>query len=300
MSARGNRDQIVLATKYSSNYQVHQGFDGFIPANYGGNGSKSLHLSVADSIKKLQTSYIDILYIHWWDFTTSIPELMLSLNALLNQGKVLYLGASDLPAYIVAKANEFARCHGLRGFVVYQGRWSVVNRDFERDILDLVREEGMGLAPWNALGGGEFKTAAQREEAEKNPEQGRATFGGPPNPVVAKVNPILEAIAKEKATGMTSVALAYVMQKAPYVFPLVGGRKLEHLKANIEALGVELTPEEIQKIEDAAEFDPGFPYNALGRRPQENWLLNSMDVTDYVKHQVAIGPHKQASQVGQT
>lgn len=292
MAGRGVRDQMVLATKYTSNFQQHKGFDKHIPANFGGNGTKSLHLSVEASLQKLRTSYIDLLYVHWWDFTTSIPELMLSLNGLLQRGKVLYLGASDLPAYVVAKANQYARDHGLRGFVVYQGKWSAACRDFERDILDLVRDEGMGLCPWGALGGGAFKTAAQREAMEKAGEKGRATVGE--NAAVAKVLPVLEALAEKKGTATTSVAMAYVMHKAPYVFPIVGGRKLEHLKANVEALAVELSDEDIEEIEDAAPFDPGFPYNMLGRNAEENFLLKAMDVTDYVKPPGPIRVHKPA------
>lgn len=101
------RDQMVVATKYSFVQTAFLGYDGTtIHSNYGGNGTKSLRLSVEASLKKLQTTYIDILYVHWWDFTTSIPELMLSLNALVDQGKILYLGISDTPAWIVSKANE--------------------------------------------------------------------------------------------------------------------------------------------------------------------------------------------------
>src|ERR1700710_1563554 len=103
------------------------------------------------------------LYIHWWDQTTSIPELMHALNNVVAAGKVLYLGVSDTPAWIVSKANEYARNHGLRPFSVYQGQWSAARRDFERDIIPLCRAEGMGLAPWGSLGGGKFKS----EEARK-------------------------------------------------------------------------------------------------------------------------------------
>lgn len=290
MASRKNRDQIVLATKYTSNFQSYKGFDKHIPANFGGNGTKSLHHSVAASLKKLQTDYIDVLYIHWWDFTTSIEEIMLSLNALLNQGKVLYLGASDLPAYVVSKANQFARDHGLRGFVVYQGRWSAANRDFERDILHMVREEGMALAPWGALGGGLFKTEEQRAEMERTGEKGRASLRENPN--AAQVSAVLDKIAKRKGTLLTSVALAYVMHKAPYVFPIVGGRKVEHLKGNVEALGLELSDEELKEIDDAAPFDIGFPFNAFGTGPEHNFLLNGMAVTDYVPHVEPIKPHK--------
>ncbi|KAF2762634.1 Aldo/keto reductase, partial [Pseudovirgaria hyperparasitica] len=280
MTSRSNRDQIVLATKFSSPYLLGQGYD-TKHSNFAGNSTKSLKHSVDASLAKLQTSYIDILYIHWWDWTMSIPELMLSLNALLNQGKVLYLGASDMPAYVVAKANQYARDHGLRGFVVYQGRWSAANRDFERDVLHLARDEGMAIAPWGALGSGQFRTDAMRKEAEANGEKVRMSMGAMEGAVA--VSKALENIAKKKGNvPMTSVALAYVMHKAPYVFPVVGCRKLEHLDKSIEAVGLKLEDDEIKEIEESSPFDPGFPLNAFGARPAENWMLNMAGVFDYV------------------
>ncbi|KAL2127098.1 hypothetical protein VTI74DRAFT_11326 [Chaetomium olivicolor] len=259
MKKRNNRDQMVIATKYTTNYQA---VDGQPPkqkilVNFNGNGSKSLHTSVEASLKKLQTDYIDLLYVHWWDFSTSIPELMHSLNHLVASGKVLYLGVSDTPAWVVSKANEYARCHGFRQFSVYQGLWSAATRDFERDIIPMCRAEGMALAPWGALGGGKFKTEAQRQSDKK---EGRASE---PSPAEIEVSKALEAVAKRKNTLVTSIALAYVMSKSPYVFPIVGGRTVEHLKGNIEALRIQLSEEDIQEIESAVPFDLGFPNTFL-------------------------------------
>ena len=256
------RDQMVIATKYTTNFNTHRGYDNINQVNYGGNGAKSMRLGLDASLKKLQTNYIDILYVHWWDLTTSIPELMISLNSFVEQGKVLYLGISDTPAWIVSKANEYARAHGLRQFVVYQGRWSAADRDFERDILHMCAAEGMGINPWGALGGGQFKSRKQRE-AQKG--EGR-NFGGPSEKQI-KVTEALEKIADSKGTAITSVALAYVLHKAPYVFPIVGGRKIEHLKGNIEALGLELSDKDIEDIDGATDFDIGFPLNFISRTP---------------------------------
>jgi aryl-alcohol dehydrogenase-like predicted oxidoreductase len=123
MASRGSRDQIVLATKFSTGYKTYRGPE-LIQSNYGGNGTKSMRQSLRDSLKKLQTTYVDVLYLHWWDYTASIPELMLGLNDLVASGKVNYLGVSDTPAWVVAQANQYARDHGLRQFTVYQGMWS--------------------------------------------------------------------------------------------------------------------------------------------------------------------------------
>lgn len=205
---------------------------------------------------------------------------MQSLNQLVLSGKVLYLGVSDTPAWVVSKANEYARNHGLRQFSVYQGRWSAATRDFEREIIPMVQAEGMGMAPWGALGGGKFKTEEQRQ---KN------TVGRSSNPseTEIKVSQALEAVARRKNTIITSVAQAYVMHKAPYVFPIIGTRTKEHLKANIEALTLSLDDEDIKEIESAVPFDLGFPstflYGAQGAdHPGKVWLLNMAGTTDYV------------------
>ena len=253
MAARENRDQMVIATKFTSTCPVDP-VD--IKSNHQGNHSKSLRVSLEGSLKKLQTSYIDLLYIHWWDFTTSIPELMQSLHHMVVSGKVLYLGISDTPAWIVSKANEYARQQGLTQFSVYQGWWSAAVRDFERDILPMCESEGMALCPWGSLGRGMFMSP---EDFEKKNE-GR-TGEQPEN--VKKVAVTLGEIAKRKDTQTTSVALAYVMHKAPYVFPIIGGRKIEHLKSNIEGLAVELSDDDIDEIENAAPFDIGFPLSFL-------------------------------------
>ncbi|KAI1081654.1 aldo/keto reductase [Whalleya microplaca] len=288
MKKRGVRDQMVIATKYTTNFRSNHADE--IMINFQGNGTKSLHTSVNASLRKLQTDYIDLLYLHWWDMSTSIPELMQSLNQLVLAGKVLYLGISDTPAWVVSKANEYARNHGLRQFSVYQGQWSAASRDFEREIIPMVKAEGMGLAPWGALGGGKFKT----EEQRRNLESGRSA-DVTENEI--KVSRALEAVARRKNTIITSVAQAYVTHKAPYVFPIVGGRTKEHLKGNIEALTLSLDDDDIKEIEAAIPFDAGFPTTFLygdqePEHPSKVWLLKFGGTTDYVPEPKPISPKR--------
>ena len=290
-SRPGLRDEMVIATKYTTSYTHYRGFDDKVHSNSNGNGTKSMHVSVRNSLRKLQTDYIDILYVHWWDFTCSIEELMISLNTLVQQGKVLYLGISDTPAWVVSKANQYARDHALRPFVVYQGKWSAADRDFERDIIPMVASEGMGMMPWNALGGGNFKTKAQRDAMG---DEGRKWSS--PAEKELKVTDALEKVANRHKTAVTSIALAYVMAKAPYVFPIVGGRKIDHLKGNIAALSVDLSEKDIEEIESAWPFDAGFPSTFLGgpggaKGPGDIWLAKMSGVYDYVDVPHAIRPH---------
>lgn len=258
LASRKNRDSIVIATKFTTCFPDPNNRPRLV-ANHAGNSTKSLRVSVEASLKKLQTDYIDLLYVHWWDFSTSIPELMQSLNQMVTSGKVLYLGVSDTPAWVVSKANEYARNHGLRPFSVYQGRWSASQRDFEREILPMARDEGMALCPWGALGGGKFTTEQKRREQDTGRN---ATFAKPSENDV-KVSQKLESIANKKGTVLTSIALAYIRSKYPYVYPIVGGRRIEHLKGNIEALSIELSDVEVEEIDSAVDFDVGFPMNFL-------------------------------------
>ncbi|EED14268.1 aryl-alcohol dehydrogenase Aad14, putative [Talaromyces stipitatus ATCC 10500] len=270
MSSRENRDQMVIATKYTTGYKTYELGKGRA-SNYVGNSRRSLHMSVRDSLQKLQTDYIDIF----------IEEIMDSLHILVEQGKVLYLGISDSPAWLASAANYYARAHGKTPFSIYQGRWNVMLRDFEREIIPMARYFGMALAPWDVLGGGKFQSRKALEERKSKGESLRKIFGstGEQSKKEFKISEALAKVAEEH--GMDSVqaiALAYVMSKAPRVFPIVGGRKIEHLKSNIDALRIRLSLEEIEYLESVVEFEPGFPNNFLGPHPRvvgktSGWLM---------------------------
>ncbi|CAP95835.1 putative aryl-alcohol dehydrogenase aad14 [Penicillium rubens] len=268
MAERKNRDQLVIATKFSTDFGSHKLGKGKAP-NHCGNHKRSLHMSIRDSLKKLQTDWIDLLYVHWWDQTTSIEEVMDSLQVLVEQGKVLYLGISDTPAWVAAAANSYARAHGRTPFSIYQGRWNVLLRDFERDIIPMARHFGMALAPWDAMGGGKFKT---KEEIEHRKAQGqplRSLFSGEQTEEESAMSEALGKVAKEQGgKPITAIALAYVIAKAPNVFPLIGGRKIKHLEENIQALNIRLTTEQIEYLESQKEFDLGFPANFIGPDPK--------------------------------
>lgn len=268
MAQRKNRDQIVIATKYTTDYKSYALGRGHAP-NSCGNHKRSMHMSVRDSLQKLQTDWIDILYVHWWDYTTSIEEMMDSLQILVEQGKVLYLGVSDTPAWVVSAANYYARAHGKTPFSIYQGRWNVLARDFERDIIPMARHFGMALAPWDVMGGGKFQTRAAVEERKKKGEGLRRLTTGEQSDEEIKISEALAKVASEHGIkSVTAIAIAYVRAKAPNVFPIVGGRKVEHLRDNIQALKIKLTTEQIEYLESVKPFDIGFPTNFIGPDPK--------------------------------
>ncbi|QSZ37114.1 hypothetical protein DSL72_009207 [Monilinia vaccinii-corymbosi] len=244
MAATGNRDELVIATKYTSFYRGAHSNE--IKSNFVGNNSKSLKL----------------------------------LNDLVTAGKVLYLGISDCPAWIVSSANRYARDHGLRPFVIYQGKWNAAMRDFERDIIPMCRAEGMALAP----------------------------FGIPVSARDKQVSAVLEGLAEKKGCTLLQVALAYCLQKTPYVFPTVGGRKVEHIQGSIEGLAVQLSEKEVDTIEAAYPFDHGFPHTFLSgtmfrgsdnleqkqaEGPEDVFLLNATAKFDWVAQPSAIRPSQE-------
>ncbi|KAH9919796.1 Aldo/keto reductase [Epithele typhae] len=293
MEARGIRDQIVLATKYTSNFKRGQD-DVVQKINYIGNNRKSMHLSVNASLKKLRTSYVDILYVHFWDWDSSVEEVMNGLHTLVENEKVLYLGVSDTPAWVVSKANQYARMAGKTPFCIYQGSWSIMDRDLERDILPMCRAEGLAIAPFRVVGGGKIRTDAEEKRREESGEKGtrRAAFSSwLRTEDERRVCTALEEIApKVGAKTIQAVAIAYVMQKAPHVFPIVGGRKPEQLLANLAALDIALSPEHIKELDAVAQFKPGFPYTIIGNGEEYDMLTKNAAVVDRWPHKQAIRP----------
>jgi aryl-alcohol dehydrogenase-like predicted oxidoreductase len=290
ISNRGIRDQLVIATKYTTNHkQYDTKTEHGIGSNYGGNHTKSLHLSLLDSLRKLRTDYLDILYVHWWDYTTSIEEVMHSLDIVVKSGKVFYLGISDTPAWIVSKANQYARDHALTPFVIYQGLWNVMVRDFERDIIPMCIDEGLAIVPWGAAGQGRFKSKAEINEHE---EAVGSVNGKGQSDTEKKISTALEKVGKEVGASITAVAIAYCLQRCPYVFPVIGGYKVEHLLDNIKALEITLSEEQIGYLEEQTPFDLCFPYNVFGSDPRRGETQFSMQKIypnlAWVKHASAI------------
>ncbi|KAK0439147.1 NADP-dependent oxidoreductase domain-containing protein [Armillaria borealis] len=268
----------AIPSQYTTNFK--RGNDAIVQkVNYIGNNTKSMHVSMEASLKKLRTSYIDILYVNWWDYEMSIPEIMDSLHNLVVAQKVLYLGVSDTPAWVVSQANQYAVDHGKTPFVVYQGKWSILERSFEHEIIPMARSLGMALSPWSVLGQGKLRTDEEEEHRKEMGEKGCLVWGPSweRTEVEVKVCRALEKVVAEVGVGsnITAVAIAYVMHKTPYVFPIIGGRKVEHLEVNLKALDISLSKEQIEYLESTILFDPGFPTTMIGDGSSYRILLAS-------------------------
>ncbi|THH07897.1 hypothetical protein EW146_g9172 [Bondarzewia mesenterica] len=264
--------------------------------HFSGNGSKSQRLAVSGSLKKLRTDYIDILYCHWYDWDTSVEEFMDSLHNLVVSGKVLHL---DAPAWVVSRANQYALDHGKTPFCIYQGQWNLTKRSFERDIIPMARELGIALAPWDVLAGGRYRTDAEDKARRETGQTGRTAFTQDGqwerNEDERKVSLALEKVAAEVgAKTIQAVAIAYHLQKTPYVFPIVGGRRVENLLKNIEALEITLSKEQIEYLESVLPFDVGFPGWLIGDGTKEHPVIAASAPLAHWPRAEPIKPKKRA------
>ncbi|KAF5336305.1 hypothetical protein D9758_014476 [Tetrapyrgos nigripes] len=296
MEQRKIRDQMIIATKYSN--FTHNGDDSIAQrVNYIGNNVKSMKLSVEASLQRLRTGYIDILYVHWYDQHTSVEEMMDALHNLVVAGKVLYLGISDTPAWVVVKANDYAKSVGKTPFVVYQGEYSVLQRDIEREIIPMCTQEGLGLHVWGVLAGGKIRTNEEEKSRMESGEKGRIVPRDPEwlrKPDQVKVCDGLEAMAKEVgAKSIGALAIAYVLHKTQYMFPILGGRKVEQLMANLEALDISLSAEQIEQLDGLKEFNLGWPYNLLGKPGTYPFLITIHATIDPIPAPSPIRPVKE-------
>lgn len=209
---------------------------------------------------------------------------MTHLNDLVSSGQVLHLGISNTPAWIVSQANQYARDHALRPFVVYQGRYSPVHRELEREVVPMAVHEGMALASWGVMGQGAFR---EEDTAPTTAEPGSA------RPVMvmphqqeamATARGVLKEIAQAHATNgkgkvsMYQVLIAYARQKAPYTFPIVGMRSISSLQNSIDAVDVELSADELRRIDAACPLELGWPNNFLAPQLTDRWVQGPNDL----------------------
>ncbi|KAJ9132343.1 hypothetical protein NKR23_g11301 [Pleurostoma richardsiae] len=219
-----------------------------------------------------------------------------ALHALVQQGKVMYLGISNAPAWVVSAANTYARDRGRTPFAVYQGPWNPLQRDVEREVLPMARRFGLAFMAYTPLAAGKLRAAGEVQAAKTRGEGHHVFRLGQTEQTEdeARASAALEEVGRELGgRSVAAVALAYLLAKAPYVFPVVGGRKTEQLADNITALDVRLSAEQVARIEAAKPFDEGFPASAAGVDPAVSGVLSiglvASGKVDVVRAQKPIG-----------
>jgi len=255
------RQQVVVATKVR------------IRMGSGANqvGLSRLHIadSVDDSLKRLGLSHIDMLYIHGVDPITSLEETMRGLEDVVRSGKVRYLGISNHPAWMVAKANGIADKMGWTKFVALQNYYSIAARDAERELVPLALSEGLGLMPWSPLAGG-FMSGKFTRHNEVAGDSRRDTFDFPPvNKAKAyDIIDVLLQIGAGHKVSAAQVALAYILGKPAVTSIIIGAKKHEQLLDNIAATELKLTSEELQQLDAVSALSPEYPGWMLERQAQ--------------------------------
>ena len=254
----GRRDRFVLATKYTLSR------DGSDP-NAAGNHRKNFTLSLERSLRRLRTDYIDLYWVHIWDRHTPVGETMRALDDAVRAGKILYVGISDAPAWLVSRANTLAEWRGWTPFAGLQVPYNLLERDIERELLPMAEAFGMTVATWAPLAGGVLTGKLTR------PGAAGAGTRVDPRSVSARDHAAARAVlevADELGVTASQVAIAWTRARSRAVHPIVGARTVEQLEDNLGAIDVYLPEEAIQQLEAAVEFDVGFPTDFIAETSQ--------------------------------
>jgi aryl-alcohol dehydrogenase-like predicted oxidoreductase len=251
------RERIVLATKYTGGMRSRD-------VNATGNSRKNMMESVHASLQRLKTDYIDLYWVHARDYLTPIEEVMRGLDDLVRQGKVLYVGVSDTPAWVVSQANTLASLRGWTPFVGLQIRYSLVDRSVERELLPMARALDLAVTPWGIVGSGVLTGKYNRDPDA----DGRARQRGQLTDRQLAIAAETMAVAEELGATPSQVAIAWVRAGEGNIIPLVGARTADQLQENLGALDVELNASQLLRLHEASAITPGFPHDMLEPQAQ--------------------------------
>jgi aryl-alcohol dehydrogenase-like predicted oxidoreductase len=264
---KGQRERAVIATKYTFNTRPGD-------PNGGGNHRKNMVQALEGSLKRLQTDYIDLYWVHAWDFLTPVEEVMRALDDVVRAGKVLYVGVSDFPAWLVARATTIAELRGWTQFVGLQIEYSLIERAPERELLPMAAALQIGVTASSPLASGlltgKYNQAAGSADEAKRLDQtpGFVPLNDRNLKIAATVVEMANAIGKSPA----QVALNWL--RARYgVIPILGARKLSQFQDNLACLDWKLDSEQLEKLDDVSKIELGFPHDFL-TRPQVSQFMH--------------------------
>ncbi len=262
---KSDRDRFVVATKYTL-------YDRKGDVNFSGNHRKNMMRSVNQSLKRLGTDYIDILWLHAWDYLTPVEEVMRGMDDLIRTGKVHYLGISDTPAWIVAQANTLAGFRGWSEFSGLQVEYSLLQRTPERDLIPMAQAFGMTVTPWAPLAGGVLTGKYLKGESGRISEKSDRRSDRS-NRIASKV------VASAEKLGVTpaQIALRWTMQKEFSSIPIVGGRNVKQLRESLGALDVAIPDEIMNELDEVSRIDLGFPHDFLSKKETRLVIFGGMD-----------------------
>jgi aryl-alcohol dehydrogenase-like predicted oxidoreductase len=249
-----DRDYFILATKYTLRSRNGD-------PNSAGSQRKNMVQALEASLKRLGTDYVDLYWVHAWDEFTPTEEVMRGLDDLVRAGKVLYVGVSDTPAWVISHANTLANLRGWSPFVGLQIRYSLLDRAAERDLLPMARSFNLAVTPWSILGAGALSGKYVQPGSEV--QDGRAARWGGLKPREQKVAEAVHRIAGQIGHTPSQVAINWVRQKPGSIIPIIGARKIEQLQDNLGCLGFTLEADLLAELDRSSPIELGFPHDFL-------------------------------------
>jgi aryl-alcohol dehydrogenase-like predicted oxidoreductase len=275
---KGRRDPLVISTKYSLTTQPGN-------PNASGNHRKNMVLSVEDSLRRMGTDYIDLLYLHMWDFRTPVDEILRSFDDLVRSGKVLYIGLSDTPAWQASRMQAIAELRGWSQFCALQISYSLVERTVEREMIPMAKEMGLGVSPWAPLGQGVLTGKYTREDlipGSMDDISSRKAINAVTGKLTEKnlqIADLVVAIAKEIGCTPAQLAVAWTLKNPAVRSPVVGVRTPAQLEDNFGALAVEISDDQLARLEDISAVPPVFPIDVL-KSPAEGMMFGNVRVEE--------------------
>ena len=268
-----NRERVVLATKYTNTVSTGD-------PNAGGNGRKSMMQAVEASLKRLKTDYIDLYWMHIWDAMTPVEEVMRGFDDLVRQGKVLYVGISDAPAWWIARANTLADLRGWSSFVGLQIEYSLIERTPEHELLPMAKALGLTVTPWSPLAGGILsgKYLDDKSDAAKEGRYATAemqTFMGEKERSERIAREVVN-VAKELGVSASQVALAWLRYRDQPMIPIIGTKKISQLEDNLASLNLELPDEHLKRLDDVSAIEPIFPNSFFAKDMISSFVYGGM------------------------
>jgi aryl-alcohol dehydrogenase-like predicted oxidoreductase len=275
---KGRRDRLVISTKYSLTTSPGD-------PNASGNHRKNMVRSVEDSLGRLQTDYIDLHYLHMWDFRTPVDEILRAFDDLVRAGKILYVGLSDTPAWQASRMQAIAELRGWSQFCALQISYSLTERTVEREMIPMAAEMGMGVCPWSPLGGGVLSGKYSR--ADLSPQNMKDLSSRKAiNAVTGRLSEqnlaiaaVVGEIAKEVGRTSAQVAVAWTLTNPAVVSPVLGVRTLAQLQDNLGSLEVELGEEQLARLDAVSRVPKVFPLDIL-KSPAEAMMFGNVKVRE--------------------
>jgi len=250
-----DREKIVLATKYTLSTNPSD-------VNASGNHRKNMMQSVDASLKRLNTEYIDLYWLHAWDFLTPVEEVMRALDDLVSSGKIFYIGISDAPAWIVSKANTLAELRGWTQFIGLQIEYSLIQRTVERELIPMADYYNMSVLAWSPLCRGiltgKFNLKSGKEKETRLKDD---------SPLLNERNLLIAEqvlkLADETGQNASQIALKWLLQKNDSIIPIVGARNVKQLEENLDCINCELDDEQMILLDEVSKIEMGFPHDFL-------------------------------------